>query len=142
VLERPLPELERHRLTLEPRIEPAVTEGDPELIERLISNLLDNALRHNVAAGEATLSTRQSGDRALLIVENSGQMIAPEEIETMFEPFRRLGPARTGGDSGQHGLGLSIVRAIAEAHQAAIDAQPRPGGGLTISVSFPAPDRA
>jgi signal transduction histidine kinase len=57
----------------------------------------------------------------------------------MFEPFRRLGPARTGPDSGQHGLGLSIVRAIAQAHHAEIDAQPRPGGGLVITVAFPAP---
>jgi signal transduction histidine kinase len=139
VLERQLPELEQHRLTLETRIEAAVTAGDPALIERLISNLLDNALRHNIDGGHVEISTRQQGDRALLIVENSGQMIAPEEIETMFEPFRRLGPARTGGDCGQHGLGLSIVRAIAEAHRAEIDARPRAGGGMTISVGFPAP---
>ena len=139
VLERPMPELQEHGLQLVTHIEPAITEGDPALIERLISNLLDNAARHNVGGGSVELSTRQQGDRALLVVENSGQMIAPEEIETMFEPFRRLGPARTGSDSGQHGLGLSIVRAVAEAHHAEIDARPRPGGGLTITVSFPAP---
>jgi signal transduction histidine kinase len=139
VLERPLPELERHRLTLETEIEAAIAEGDPALIERLISNLLDNAVRHNVDGGHVTISTRQRGAHALLVVENSGQMIAPEEIETMFEPFRRLGPVRTGTDSGQHGLGLSIVRAIAEAHRATIDAQPRRGGGLEITVAFQAP---
>jgi signal transduction histidine kinase len=116
-----------------------VTDGDQALIERLISNLLDNAVRHNVAGGHVEISTRQQGDRALLRVENSGQMIAPEEIETMFEPFRRLGPARTGTDPGQHGLGLSIVRAVATAHHATIDAQPRAGGGLAITVAFPAP---
>ena len=142
VLERPRPELEQHGITLTATLEAAVTEGDPELIERLISNLLDNALRHNVDGGHVELSTRQQGDRALLIVENSGQMIAPEEIETMFEPFRRLGPARTGPDSGQHGLGLSIVRAVAEAHHAGVDARPRPGGGLTITIAFPAPGPA
>ena len=139
VLERPLPELEQHALKLDAEIEPAVAEGDPALIERLISNLLDNAMRHNIIGGHVEISTRQWGDRAVLRVDNSGQMIAPEEIETMFEPFRRLGPARTGPDSGQHGLGLSIVRAVAEAHHAEIDAHPRPGGGLTISLSFPAP---
>jgi signal transduction histidine kinase len=142
VLERPRPELEQHGITLTTKLEAAVTEGDPELIERLISNLLDNALRHNVEGGHVELSTRQQDDRALLIVENSGQMIAPEEIETMFEPFRRLGPARTGPDSGQHGLGLSIVRAVAEAHHAEVDARPRPGGGLTITIAFPAPGPA
>ncbi|MDE3133101.1 MAG: HAMP domain-containing protein [Acidobacteriota bacterium] len=139
VLERPLPELEQHRLTLDSELEPAVTEGDPALLERLISNLVDNAARHNVEGGHIEISTRQQGDRALLRVESSGQMIAPEEIETMFEPFRRLGPARTGTDSGQHGLGLSIVRAVADAHHAEIDAHPRAGGGLVITVAFPAP---
>jgi signal transduction histidine kinase len=139
VLERPLPEIEQHGLDFSTRLEPAITEGDPALIERLITNLLENAVRHNLDGGRVEISTRQQGDRALLKVENSGQMIALEEIETMFEPFRRLGPARTGPDSGQHGLGLSIVRAVAEAHHAEIDAHPRAGGGLTITVAFPAP---
>jgi signal transduction histidine kinase len=142
VLEQPLPELELHQLTLETKLEAAVTDGDEALIERLISNLLDNAVRHNIAGGNVEISTRQQGDRALLRVENSGQMIAPEEIETMFEPFRRLGPARTGADSGQHGLGLSIVRAVAAAHHATVDAQPRAGGGLAITIAFPAPGPA
>ncbi|MDE3130925.1 MAG: HAMP domain-containing protein [Acidobacteriota bacterium] len=139
VLERPYPELEEHQIELVTQLEAAVTEGDPALLERLIANLVDNALRHNLDGGRVEISTRQQGDRALLTVENSGQMIAPEEIETMFEPFRRLGPARIGTDSGQHGLGLSIVRAVAEAHHAAIDAQPRAGGGLSITIAFPAP---
>jgi signal transduction histidine kinase len=139
VLERPLPEIGEHQLELVADLEPAMTEGDPALIERLITNLVENAVRHNLAGGRLEISTRQQGDRALLHVENSGQMIAFEEIETMFEPFRRLGPARTGTDSGQHGLGLSIVRAVAEAHHAEVDARPRAAGGLTITVAFPAP---
>lgn len=142
VLERPAPELERHQLELVAKLEPAITEGDPALIERLITNLVDNAVRHNLDGGHVEISTRQQGDRALLHVENSGQMIAPEEIETMFEPFRRLGPARIGPDSGQHGLGLSIVRAVAEAHHAEVDARPRAGGGLSITIAFPAPGPA
>jgi signal transduction histidine kinase len=142
VLERPLPEIGEHQLELVADLEPAMTEGDPALIERLITNLLENALRHNLDGGRVEISTRQQGDRALLVVENSGQMIAFEEIETMFEPFRRLGPARTGPESGQHGLGLSIVRAVAEAHHAEVDARPRSGGGLTITVAFPAPGPA
>jgi signal transduction histidine kinase len=139
VLEQPRPELEQHRITLDAQVEAAITEGDAELIERLISNLVDNAVRHNVDGGHVEIRTRQQGDRALLLVENSGQMIAPDDIETMFEPFRRLGPARTGTGSGQHGLGLSIVRAIAEAHHAEIEAHPRAGGGLMIRIAFPAP---
>ncbi|HUY58425.1 MAG TPA: ATP-binding protein [Solirubrobacteraceae bacterium] len=139
IVERPRPELDQHQIGVETHLEPAITEGDPALIERLIANLVDNAVRHNVDGGRVEVSTRQQGDRALLIVENTGQLIAPEEIETMFEPFRRLGPARTGTDQGQHGLGLSIVRAIADAHGAEIDAHPRPGGGLSMTVAFPAP---
>jgi signal transduction histidine kinase len=142
IVERPRPELDQHRIELETHLEAAITEGDPALIERLIANLVDNAVRHNVDGGRVEVSTRQQGDRALLIVENTGQLIAPEEIETMFEPFRRLGPARTGSDQGQHGLGLSIVRAIADAHGAQIDAHPRPGGGLSMTVAFPAPGPA
>jgi signal transduction histidine kinase len=142
IIERPRPELDRHQIELETHLEPAITEGDPALIERLIANLVDNAVRHNVDGGRVEVSTRQQGARALLIVENTGQLIAPEEIETMFEPFRRLGPARTGTDQGQHGLGLSIVRAIADAHGAEIDARPRPGGGFSITVAFPAPGPA
>ena len=142
VVERPRAELDQHDIQLETHLEAAITEGDPALIERLIGNLVDNAVRHNIDGGRVEISTRQQGDRALLIVENTGQLIAPEEIETMFEPFRRLGPARTGTDQGQHGLGLSIVRAIADAHAAEIDAHPRPGGGFSITVAFPAPGPA
>ncbi|HWF55767.1 MAG TPA: ATP-binding protein [Solirubrobacteraceae bacterium] len=142
IAERPRPELDQHQIELETHLEAAITEGDPALIERLIANLVDNAVRHNIDGGRVEISTRQQGDRALLIVENTGQLIAPEEIETMFEPFRRLGPARTGTDQGQHGLGLSIVRAIADAHSAEIDAHPRPGGGLSMTVAFPAPGPA
>jgi signal transduction histidine kinase len=139
---RPRAELDQHDIQLETHLEAAITEGDPALLERLIANLVDNAVRHNVDGGRVEISTRQQGDRALLIVENTGQLIAPDEIETMFEPFRRLGPARTGTDQGQHGLGLSIVRAIADAHGAEIDAHPRLAGGFSITVAFPAPGPA
>jgi signal transduction histidine kinase len=139
VLEQSRPEFEQHHIELDARLEAAVTDGDPGLIERLISNLVDNAVRHNIDGGRVEISTRQQGDRALLVVENTGQLIAPDEIETMFEPFRRLGPARTGSDAGQHGLGLSIVRAIASAHGTEAIARPRPGGGLTVTVAFASP---
>jgi signal transduction histidine kinase len=138
VLERPRAELELHQIELEAHLEPAITEGDQDLIKRLITNLVDNAVIHNLDGGRVEVTTRSQDDRALLIVENTGLLIAPDEIETMFEPFRRLGRPRTGSAAGQHGLGLSIVRAIAEAHHAAIDARPRPGGGLSVTVAFTA----
>jgi signal transduction histidine kinase len=70
-------------------------------------------------------------------VSNSGQVIPPAEVDRLFQPFQRLGARRARNDG--HGLGLSIVRAIAAAHGAAVTAQPVPGGGLAVAVSFPAP---
>jgi signal transduction histidine kinase len=71
-------------------------------------------------------------------VTNSGQVIPLTEVGRLFQPFQRLGPRTARGDGG-HGLGLSIVKAIATAHDAVITPQPRPGGGLAIDVSFPSP---
>jgi signal transduction histidine kinase len=138
VLEAPRPEIDEHQLTVTSDLQPATTDGDRELIERLISNLLDNAVRHNVRGGHVEIRTSRSDGSAVITVENSGQMIGEGEIETMFEPFRRLGTPRTGSDSRQHGLGLSIVRAIANAHGATVTTRPRAEGGLEISVAFPA----
>jgi signal transduction histidine kinase len=138
VLSAPRPEIEAEQLTLTTDLQSSETDGEPALIERLISNLVDNAVRHNVPGGHVEIRTERSGDRALITVENSGQLIAHGEVETMFEPFRRLGLPRTGPDSAQHGLGLSIVRAIANTHGATVTARPRAEGGLTITVAFPA----
>ncbi|MDA0563138.1 HAMP domain-containing protein [Streptomonospora sp. S1-112] len=116
----------------------APAAGDPRLVERLVTNLVDNALRHNVPGGEATVRTGVCEGRAVLRVTNTGRVIVPEEAGLLFEPFRRPGPPRTAGDGGL-GLGLSIVSAIAEAHGAALSATPRAEGGLDVRVSFPPP---
>ncbi len=144
VLATPRPEIEAQELSITTDLQPSPTEGDSALIERLISNLIDNAVRHNVPSGHVEVRTASTDAGAVITVQNSGQPIAAGEIETMFEPFRRLGVARTGPDSSQHGLGLSIVRAIANTHAATVAARPRAEGGLTITVVFPAPrpDRA
>jgi len=111
--------------------------GDPRLIERLIANLLDNAIRHNTEGGYVDVTTGTRDRHAFLTVENTGPTIRPEEIQRLFEPFQRLSGARTQHNHG-HGLGLSIVQAIAKAHRAQLSARPRPEGGLSIEVSFPA----
>ncbi len=69
---------------------------------------------------------------------SSGQVVPAADVDRLFQPFQRLGPRPARHDGG-HGLGLSIVRAIATAHAATITAQPRPGGGLAIDVTFPPP---
>ncbi len=114
----------------------APTAGDPRLVERLIANLLDNAIRHNIPQGHVEINTGTRHQRAFLAVTNSGPMIPPEEVQRLLQPFQRLHGTRTTHASG-NGLGLAIVNAIAAAHRATLTAQPRPGGGLTVEVTFP-----
>src|SRR5262249_61674105 len=122
---------------------PAGLDGVPLLTERLVANLMDNAVRHNSAGGQVQTSTAPRDGRAVLTVANTGPAIPPEAVGRLFQPFWRLGGRRVHHDNG-HGLGLSIVRAIAAAHGASITAHARPGGGLAIDVTFPpapSPDR-
>jgi len=118
----------------------APTSGDPALVERLIANLLDNAIRHNDERGIVEISTGSSASEAYLTVENTGPTLPSWALERLFEPFRRAEELRTAQASGHHGLGLSIVRSIANAHEARIEAEPRDGGGLKVTVSFPRAD--
>jgi signal transduction histidine kinase len=118
-------------------LDPAPTPGDPRLLERLITNLIDNAIRHNTSGGHVEITTGTRDRHAFLSIANSGPGVPPEEIDRLFQPFERLGAARTRHNNG-HGIGLSIVQAIAKAHGAELNAQARPEGGLTIAVSFPA----
>ncbi|WP_433299149.1 sensor histidine kinase [Actinoplanes sp. CA-030573] len=121
---------------VEARIESAWTTGDPALVERLVANLVDNAVAYNVPDGSISVTTGVLDDgRAALVVVNTGERIAPDRIEGLFEPFQRLD--RTAVTPGHHGLGLSIVRAIAAAHDAVLTCVPGPAGGLRIEVTFP-----
>jgi signal transduction histidine kinase len=136
-LQRPRPEVERLGLQLDSELEPAEVLGDQPLLERLVANLLDNATQHNVPYGRMDVRTETGPDGAVLSVSNSGQLIPRDDTERLVEPFERLHGGRAGSDDGHHGLGLSIVRAIAVAHGAALDVRARSGGGLTVVVSFP-----
>jgi signal transduction histidine kinase len=140
VLRRPNLDLDTLGLHAETAICSAALDGDPRLIERLVANLLDNAIGHNVTGGHVHIATTVTGDgNAVLTVTNTGAPIPPAEINRLFQPFQRLDSHRTHHKDG-HGLGLSIVRAIATAHGAAITAHPRPEGGLSIEVTFPPPN--
>jgi signal transduction histidine kinase len=125
-------------LRLQTDLQPATLDGDPLLIQQLVTNLIDNSVRHNVRGGDVEVTTATSDGRAVLSVTSSGQVIPAAEVDRLFQPFQRLGP-RTASRDGGHGLGLFIVRAIAAAHAATITARPRPGGGLAIDVTFAAP---
>jgi signal transduction histidine kinase len=125
-------------LQVETALAPAPISGDPALLERLAANLIDNAVHYNVLGGRIEVETASKAGRAFLSVINSGPMVPADEIDRLFEPFTRLGRDRTVDGEGHHGLGLSIVRAIATAHDATVTARPRAEGGLAVTVDFPA----
>ena len=127
---------ERRGVELDVRLEPAETSGDVRLAERLIANLVDNGIRHNEPRGRVEVRTASHAGRSVVSVMNSGPIVPPDEVDRLFQPFERLGPNRTDHGDGV-GLGLSIVKAIAAAHDATLAVQPRPEGGLQIEVGFP-----
>ena len=124
-------------LHIDANLKPASLDGDPRLIECLIVNLVDNAVTHNVEGGSVHISTGSDDGQVLLTVTNTGPVIPSAEIDRLFQPFQRLDRNRV-HRSNRHGLGLSIVRAIANSHEATISVEPQPEGGLTLSVAFPA----
>jgi signal transduction histidine kinase len=130
-------------LTLDLSLEQATAAGDRRLLERLVANLLDNAIRHNVHGGSVSLRVATEADgRAMLSIANTGPTVPPDEVERLLQPFQRMAADRTGPRDGL-GLGLSIVAAIASAHGATLDVRPRRGGGLEIALQFPpAPTQA
>jgi signal transduction histidine kinase len=138
-------EAARRGIRVDAAVGPAVAPGDPRLMESLVANLADNALRHNVAGGSVEIGTSMTAGSASLWVANTGPVIPAEDVDRLFQPFQQLGADRMnrdgdgedGGDGhGGHGLGLAIVRAIAIAHRASLSARARPGGGLEIKVDF------
>ncbi|MEU4192420.1 HAMP domain-containing sensor histidine kinase [Kribbella sp. NPDC026611] len=125
-------------VTLIDELEEAPTTGSAVLLERLVHNLVDNAIRYNVPDGWVRVTTgKRSNDRAMIVVSNTGPTVRRYEIPTIFEPFSRLDHDRPNKPTGV-GLGLSIVEAIAHAHGGTVEAEPRPDGGLTVQVTFPA----
>jgi signal transduction histidine kinase len=129
--------------------------GDARLAERLVANLIDNAIRHNVPGGWVSVHVDTATGQARVRVTNSGPVIPPTEVARLFAPFQRLGASRgvggcapgsgvgTGRAGGRedwrdgHGLGLSIVSAIAGAHGADLRADALPNGGLAVQLRFP-----
>ena len=119
-------------------LHPAAITGDPALLERLIANLIENAVHHNDDRREVMVRTHSEAGRSLLTVTNTGPVVPAEDVDRLFEPFERLDDGRATAADGHHGLGLSIVRAIAVAHGATVAAEPLAGGGLEVTVRFEA----
>jgi signal transduction histidine kinase len=123
-------------LQVELSFEPAVISGDQRLVRRLVSNLLENAIRHNTEHGEVRVTVDARAGEPILKVANTGPLIPSDEIARLLQPFQRLTPDRIGHGDGL-GLGLSIVAAVAVAHNASLEVRPRSGGGLEVEVRFP-----
>jgi signal transduction histidine kinase len=129
-------EAEERGVRIETEVEDAVTIGDPRLLERLIGNLVENAIRHNVPNGWLRITTGQTNDKVWLHVANGGTVIPSGDVDRLFEPFRRgAGKVRTATRGA--GLGLAIVRLIVDAHHGRLQAAAPPFGGLAVRVELP-----
>lgn len=129
-------EAQDRQITVEHDLAEARTVGDPRLLERLIGNLIENAVRHNVTGGWLRITCGETAQRAWLHVANGGVVIPPTEVSSLFDAFRRGGGKVRTANRGS-GLGLSIVRLIVEAHQGRLQAAAPPFGGLAIRIELP-----
>jgi signal transduction histidine kinase len=119
-------------------LDEAVVSGDALLLERLVQNLVENGIRHNLPdGGWVQVTTRRRSGHVQLEVTNTGPDVPPYDIPAIFDPFRRLDDERLATAKGT-GLGLSIVRSVAQAHSGEVTAKPRDGGGLIVTVVLPA----
>ena len=126
-----------HQLTVDTSLASTPLAGDPALVELLVANLVENALRHNIAGGKVHLLTAAEPDGGILTISNTGPLVPESAIPRLFRPFQATGADRTRQQAEGHGLGLAIVHAAADAHSATITAKPRPDGGLEITIRFP-----
>jgi len=128
---------EENGVTVRTELYPARTTGDPVLLERCVSNLVENAIKYNVPeAGEVWVRVGVHDGGAVVQVSNTGPPVPAYEVDDLLEPFRRLNADRIDSARGA-GLGLSIVRAVVRAHAGTVRAVPREGGGLVVTVRLP-----
>ena len=133
-----LPLAEEKGVTIETSGAQARVMGSPALLLQLTTNLLHNAIVHNLPQhGAVYVTTSAHPTGVVLTVENTGEKLSPELVSTLTEPFQR-GTRRTYADHGGVGLGLAIVERITLAHDGAVDLAPRPAGGLRVTVRLPA----
>ncbi len=120
-------------VTIVTSLEPAAARGDSALLERMLGNLVENGIRHNRPGGELSVATSTVDGMAEVLVSNGGALIDPADVQSLTEPFRRL--SRTAGG---FGLGLSIVRSVAEVHGGTVELSAPSEGGLQVRVRVPA----
>ena len=129
------PNAAAHDVCIETVLGPATVLGDVRLAERLVANLVENAVRHNVPGGRVWVETTTGAYGVTLRVANTGPMVPSEELHRLLQPFQRLSAERTAARDGI-GLGLAIVAAVATAHDARLDTRALPAGGLAVEIRF------
>jgi two-component system sensor histidine kinase VanS len=133
-----LPLAEQRRITLDVTGAAAQTSGSAELLLRMVTNLVQNAIVHNLSAdGTVTVHTEAHGDTSVLRVENTGRRLPPELVPTLTEPFQRATERVRTDEHAGVGLGLAIVHSIVRAHDGTLDLVPGPAGGLLVAVRLP-----
>jgi signal transduction histidine kinase len=126
-------QIEERGLELATHLEPAIVRGDPALLRTLVANLLRNAVLYNRPRGSIAVDVEPRGSDAVLIVSNSGDVVLEDEVEGLFEPFRRSRASRSTGA----GLGLAIVKSVVESHNGRVSGRAFPSGGLEVEVLLP-----
>ncbi|MET9664525.1 HAMP domain-containing sensor histidine kinase [Streptomyces sp. NPDC006475] len=133
-----LPLAEQRRITLDVTGGAARTSGSAELLLRMVTNLVQSAIVHNLpACGTVTVHTKADGDMSVLRVENTGRRLPPELVPTLAEPFQRGAERVRTDEHAGVGLGLAIVDSVVRAHDGTLDLVPRPAGGLLVTVRLP-----
>ena len=130
-IEQTAAEAEARGLDIRSALEPAPVRGDRRLLDRLVANLVENAVRHNRDGGEVEVLTASAAGGSTVEVRNDGAAIPPDAVPSLLEPFQRLDRGARGDGAGR---GLSIVRSVAEAHGGSVELRPRPSGGLVVRV--------
>ena len=125
------------QLELHTAIAPVCVTGSQTLLARMVENVVENAVRHNQSGGLLNVAVALDGETARLLVETGGPVLDQQRVAQLAEPFRRLGAERTGSQNG-HGLGLSIVAAVATVHGGTLELHARPQGGLRVQIKLPA----
>ncbi len=133
-----LPFAEKHGVTIETAGEVTPAFGEPALLLQITTNLLHNAIAHNLPEGGAVrVSTAAGPGFVMLTVENTGEQLTPQLVSTLTEPFRR-GTERIRSDQAGVGLGLTIVKSITDGHDGTLTLTPRDAGGMCVTVRLPA----
>lgn len=136
-LDAATPAIKAMSITVDSALEPGTAVSDPVLVERLVTNLIDNSVRHNVQDGWIQVRTGHRDGMAFISVAGSGPVIPGDAVSSLFEPFHRRDPHPGPDGTEGAGLGLSIVQSVVAAHHGHVVAQPVPHGGLEVTALLP-----